>query len=60
MRTIRTAEGGFWHKNISSPDVAGRAVYGSGVSAQYAVAFDEPSLFDDVALQFTLMEKHAR
>jgi unsaturated rhamnogalacturonyl hydrolase len=33
---------------------------GAAFLAQYAVAFDEPSLFDDVALQFTLMEKHAR
>lgn len=62
MRTHpRTAEGGFWHKNIYPHQMWLDGLYmGAAFLAQYAAAFDEPSLFDDVALQFTLMEKHAR
>jgi rhamnogalacturonyl hydrolase YesR len=62
MRTHpRTSEGGFWHKQIYPHQMWLDGLYmGAAFLAQYAAAFDEPALFDDVALQFNLMEKHAR
>lgn len=62
MRTHpRTSEGGFWHKKIYPHQMWLDGLYmGAAFLAQYAAAFQEQPLFDDVALQFILMEKHAR
>ncbi len=57
----RTSEGGFWHKKIYPHQMWLDGLYmGAAFLAQYAAAFDEKPLFDDVALQFILIEKHTR
>lgn len=57
----RTSEGGFWHKQIYPHQMWLDGLYmGSPFLVQYANAFNEPALFDDVANQIILMEKHAR
>ena len=57
----RTSEGGFWHKKRYPSQMWLDGLYmGSPFLAQYANGFDEPALFDDVANQIILMEKHAR
>jgi len=57
----RTSEGGFWHKNIYPHQMWLDGLYmASPFLAEYASVFREPELFDDVARQFILMEKHAR
>ena len=57
----RTSEGGFWHKKRYPHQMWLDGIYmGSPFLAQYAVVFDEPALFDDVANQIMLMDKHAR
>ena len=57
----RTTEGGFWHKERYTHQMWLDGLYmGSPFLAQYAACFDEPALFDDVANQIILMEKHAR
>ena len=57
----RTSEGGFWHKKIYPHQMWLDGIYmGSPFLAQYAVVFNEPQLFDDVAKQIILMNKHAR
>ena len=57
----RTSEGGFWHKKRYTHQMWLDGLYmGSPFLAQYAKRFDEPALFDDVANQIILMEKHAR
>ncbi len=57
----RTSEGGFWHKKIYPHQMWLDGVYmGDAFLAQYAVAFEEPELFDDVARQFSLIQKHTR
>jgi len=62
MRTHpRTSEGGFWHKKRYPHQMWLDGLYmASPFLAQFAKRFDEPKLFDDVAKQFILMEKHAR
>jgi unsaturated rhamnogalacturonyl hydrolase len=62
MRTHpRTNEGGFWHKKIYPYQMWLDGLYmGAPFLAQFASAFDEPELFDDIANQFIWMEKHAR
>lgn len=62
MRTHpRTSDGGFWHKQIYPHQMWLDGLYmGAAFLAQYADAFQEPALFDDVTQQFVLMEKHAR
>ncbi|HOQ05633.1 MAG TPA: glycoside hydrolase family 88 protein [Anaerohalosphaeraceae bacterium] len=62
MRTHpRTSEGGFWHKKIYPHQMWLDGLYmGAAFLAQYAAVFEEKPLFDDVARQFVLMEKHAR
>lgn len=62
MRTHpRTSEGGFWHKKIYPHQMWLDGLYmGAAFLAQYAAAFEEKPLFDDVAMQFILMEKHSR
>lgn len=57
----RTSEGGFWHKKIYPHQMWLDGLYmGSPFLAQFASTFGEPALFDDVANQFLLMEKHSR
>ncbi|MBT1704024.1 glycoside hydrolase family 88/105 protein [Chryseosolibacter indicus] len=60
MRTHpRTSEGGFWHKKIYPHQMWLDGLYmGSPFLAQYAIKFNEPELFDDVALQFHLIDKY--
>ena len=57
----RTNEGGFWHKKIYPYQMWLDGIYmGSPFLTKYAATFEEPSIFDDVALQITALEKHAR
>lgn len=57
----RTAEGGFWHKQIYPYQMWLDGIYmGSVFYAEYAAAFAEPEAFDDVAFQFLTIEKHTR
>ncbi|WP_254160300.1 glycoside hydrolase family 88/105 protein [Chryseosolibacter histidini] len=60
MRTHpRTSEGGFWHKKMYPHQMWLDGIYmGSPFLAQYARVFNEPALFDDVAQQIRLIEKH--
>jgi len=57
----RTAEGSFWHK-LRYP----RQVWSDGLYmampfwAQYAALFHEDSVFDDIAHQFAVIERHTR
>ncbi|MDZ7607182.1 MAG: glycoside hydrolase family 88 protein [Cyclobacteriaceae bacterium] len=61
MRTHpRNADGGFWHKQIYPHQMWLDGLYmGSPFLAQYAAEFNEPALFDDVANQIDVMDKHA-
>lgn len=55
----RTSEGGFWHKKIYPNQMWLDGIYmGSPFLAQYAQVFNEPALFDEVALQIRLVDKH--
>jgi len=55
----RTSEGGFWHKKRYPHQMWLDGLYmGSPFLAQYAVEFDEPDLFDDVANQVYLIDKY--
>ena len=57
----RGSEGGFWHKKIYPYQMWLDGIYmASPFLAEFARTFDEPALFDDVANQIILMEKHAR
>lgn len=57
----RTKEGGFWHKLIYPYQMWLDGLFtAEPFYAQYALLFHEPSDFDDIAMQFKLMEKHAR
>ena len=57
----RTSEGGFWHKQRYPHQMWLDGLYmGAPFLAQYAQRFNEPELFDDVANQIILMERHAR
>jgi unsaturated rhamnogalacturonyl hydrolase len=57
----RTREGGFWHKRIYPNQMWLDGLYmAAPFLAQYAVEFNEPELFDDVAHQILLMARHAR
>ena len=60
MRTHpRTSEGGFWHKKIYPHQMWLDGLYmASPFLAQYAVEFDEPALFDEVAKQILLVDKY--
>jgi unsaturated rhamnogalacturonyl hydrolase len=62
MRTQpRTPSNGFWHKKIYPNQMWLDGLYMAGpFLSEYARQFDEPSTFDDVIHQFTLMEKHTR
>jgi rhamnogalacturonyl hydrolase YesR len=55
----RTKEGGFWHKKIYPNQMWLDGLYmGAPFLAQYARSFNEPKLFDDVALQIKLIDKN--
>lgn len=57
----RTKEGGFWHKQVYPYQMWLDGLYmGQPFYAEYAQVFGEDSVFDDVAKQFVLMEKHSR
>jgi unsaturated rhamnogalacturonyl hydrolase len=57
----RTSEGGFWHKKIYPWQMWLDGLYmGEAFYAEYAVTFNEPAAFDDIAKQFILMERHSR
>jgi len=57
----RTAEGGFWHKQIYPHQMWLDGVYmAAPFLAEYGATFDEPEAFDDVANQITLIEGHTR
>jgi unsaturated rhamnogalacturonyl hydrolase len=55
----RTSEGGFWHKQIYPHQMWLDGLYmGAPFLTQYAKVFNEPALYDDVALQIELIDKH--
>jgi unsaturated rhamnogalacturonyl hydrolase len=57
----RTADGAFWHKKIYPWQMWLDGVYmASPFLAEYAATFHEPALFDDVARQIVLAERHMR
>lgn len=57
----RTHEGGFWHKKKYDWQMWLDGLYmGQPFYAEYAALTKEDSVFDDVARQFILMERHAR
>src|SRR6185503_15226372 len=57
----RTSDGGFWHKKIYPWQMWLDGLYmGEPFYAEYAVTFNEPAAFDDIAKQFVLMERHSR
>ncbi|HWA75754.1 MAG TPA: glycoside hydrolase family 88 protein [Polyangiaceae bacterium] len=57
----RTKEGGFWHKKVYPSQMWLDGVYmSSPFLAEYAETFHEPALFDEVAKQILLIEKHTR
>jgi unsaturated rhamnogalacturonyl hydrolase len=57
----RTSEGGFWHKKIYPNQMWLDGVYmAAPFLAQYAGVFHEPALFDQVADEILLAEKHLR
>ena len=60
MRTHpRTANGSFWHKKVYPHQVWLDGLYmACPFLAQYAKEFNEPELFDDVALQIIDLRKH--
>ncbi|NBA75343.1 glycosyl hydrolase family 88 [Emticicia sp. ODNR4P] len=55
----RTTEGGFWHKKHYPHQMWLDGLYmATPFLAQYANVFQEPTLFDDVAKQILLIDKH--
>lgn len=55
----RTSEGGFWHKKRYPEQMWLDSLYmSSAFLSKYAALFHEPALFDDVALQVELMNRH--
>jgi rhamnogalacturonyl hydrolase YesR len=55
----RTKEGGFWHKKIYPHQMWLDGLYmASPFLVQYAEKFNEPALYDDVALQIRLIDKY--
>ncbi len=58
-RHPRTSEGGFWHKQRYPHQMWLDGLFmASPFLAQYAKVFQEPALFDDVANQILLMDRH--
>ena len=57
----RTTAGGFWHKRRYPWQMWLDGLYmGAPFYAEYAVRFNEPEAFADIAHQFVLMEERAR
>lgn len=57
----RTNEGGFWHKRVYPYQMWLDGIYmGQPFYAQYAVEFDEPEAFDDIANQIIWIEQNTR
>lgn len=57
----RNHANGFWHKQIYPYQMWLDGIYMAGpFLAEYALRFNEPALFDDVAHQIMLIEEHAR
>ncbi|MBL0358172.1 MAG: glycoside hydrolase family 88 protein [Chitinophagaceae bacterium] len=57
----RTTEGSFWHKKIYPWQVWLDGLYmGQPFYAEYAAHYKQDSVFDDIAKQFILIERHAR
>ena len=55
----RTSEGGFWHKKRYPHQMWLDGLYmASPFLAQYGGLYQEPALFDDVAKQIVLMDRH--
>ena len=55
----RTHENGFWHKKRYPDQMWLDGVYmAEPFYAEYAKRFNTPEAFDDIATQFTLLEKH--
>ena len=61
MRTHpRTSDGGFWHKQRYPHQMWLDGLFmASPFLAHYAQTFNEPALYDDVAKQLILMDRHA-
>ena len=56
----RTSEGGFWHKKRYPDQMWLDGLYmAEPFYAEYAQQFHHPADFDDIALQFTLIDQHA-
>jgi unsaturated rhamnogalacturonyl hydrolase len=57
----RTADGGFWHKQIYPHQMWADGVYmASPFLAQFAAVFGEPAALDDAVKQVLVAEKHLR
>jgi unsaturated rhamnogalacturonyl hydrolase len=57
----RTMEGGFWHKRIYPFQMWLDGLYmAEPFYATYAMRFNEPDAFDDIARQFVLAYRHTR
>jgi len=57
----RTQEGGFWHKQIYPHQMWLDGAYMAGpFLAKYALGFNEPALFDEVAQELIVLERHTR
>ena len=57
----RTSEGGFWHKLRYPWQMWLDGLYmGTPFYTEFAVRFDEPAAFDDIANQFQIIEKNAK
>ena len=55
----RTSEGGFWHKKIYAFQMWLDGLYmGETFYAKYTSTFENGKNFDDIALQFELIQKH--
>ena len=60
-RQPRTAEGGFWHKQIYPQQMWLDGLYmAEPFYAEYARTFNEPAAFDDITRQFLLAARHTR
>ncbi len=60
-RHPRNQAGGFWHKQIYPFQMWLDGIYMAGpFMSEYALRFNEPETFDDVAHQITLIEEHTR
>ena len=57
----RTADGGFWHKQIYPHQMWADGIYmASPFLAQFAAVFGEPAALDDAVKQVLVAEKHLR